>query len=160
MPEIRRNSGTGHVGLSERRRRLLGTAKAARCSYLIVFFVAFGLRLLVPLTSRGLVGNYSYDASVHYSAGAAVVHGRVPYRDFILLHPPGVVLAVAPAAWIGLLTSDRTGYALATLEFAALGATSAVLVQWSPGGSASGGGRQPLAVCSMRCGSLPFAAST
>ena len=97
-------------------------------SCVVVFCVAFGLRLLVPLTSRGLVGNYSYDASVYYSAGAALVHGRAPYRDFILLHPPGVALAVAPAAWIGRLTSDRTGFALATLGFTALGAASAVLV--------------------------------
>jgi hypothetical protein len=93
-----------------------------------VFGVAFGLRLLVPLTSRGLVGNYSYDASVYYSAGAALVHGRVPYRDFILLHPPGVALAVAPAALIGRLTSDHTGFALATLEFTVFGAASAALV--------------------------------
>ena len=90
--------------------------------------MAFGLRLLVPLTTRGLVGNYSYDASVYYSSGAALVHGRVPYRDFILLHPPGAVLALAPAAWIGRLTSDHVGFALAMLEFTALGAASAVLV--------------------------------
>ncbi|HEV2088896.1 MAG TPA: hypothetical protein VGR21_11355 [Cryptosporangiaceae bacterium] len=94
----------------------------------MLFVVAFGLRLLVPLTARGLVGNYSYDASVYYSAGAALVHGRVPYRDFIMLHPPGVLLAVAPAAWVGRLTTDRTGFALAMLEFTALGAASAVLV--------------------------------
>jgi alpha-1,2-mannosyltransferase len=97
-------------------------------SYVVVFSVAFALRLLVPLTSRGFVGNYSYDASVYYSAGAALIHGSVPYRDFILLHPPGVVLAVAPAAWIGRLTSDHIGFTLAMLEFAAFGAVSAVLV--------------------------------
>jgi hypothetical protein len=94
----------------------------------VVFFVAFGLRLLVPLTSRGLVGNYSYDAGVYYSAGAALVHGRLPYRDFILLHPPGVALAVAPAAWIGRLTTDHIGFAAAALEFTAFGAAAAVLV--------------------------------
>ena len=101
---------------------------AARLSTAVVFVVAFWMRLLVPLTSRGLVANYSYDASVYYSAGAAMIHGRVPYRDFILLHPPGVVLAVAPSAWIGRLTDDRTGFALAGLTFIILGAASAALV--------------------------------
>ncbi|MBV9411139.1 MAG: hypothetical protein JO148_06050, partial [Acidimicrobiia bacterium] len=94
----------------------------------VVFVLAFALRLLVPLTSRGLVGNYSYDAGVYYSSGAALVHGRLPYRDFILLHPPGIALAVAPAAWIGRLTTDHIGFAVAALEFIALGAASAVLV--------------------------------
>ena len=108
--------------------RPLNAAWGHRLSYVVVFAVAFGLRLLVPLTSRGLVGNYSYDASVYYSAGAALVHGRVPYRDFILLHPPGAMLAAAPAAWIGRLTSDHTGFALAMLEFTVFGAASAVLV--------------------------------
>ena len=107
---------------------------ARRLSYLAVFLLAFVLRLLVPLTSRGLVGNYSYDAGVYYSAGAALVQGRLPYRDFTLVHPPGVALATAPAAWIGRLTSDRTGFALATLEFTALGAASAVLVGVVAGG--------------------------
>jgi len=128
MPTVRRFSGTSHIRLRERLHRLVGPTKAGRLFCVVVFCVAFGLRLLVPLTSRGLVGNYSYDASVYYSAGAALIHGRVPYRDFILLHPPGVVLAVAPAAGIGRLTSDHTGFALATFEFAALGAASAVLV--------------------------------
>ena len=128
MPAIRRYSRTGLVRPSDRSHQLLGAANAGRVFYLVLFSVAFALRLLVPLTSRGLVGNYSYDASVYYSAGAALVHGRLPYRDFILLHPPGVVLAAAPAAWIGRLTTDHTGFALAVLEFTALGAASAVLV--------------------------------
>ncbi|MDQ3978231.1 MAG: hypothetical protein M3314_01575 [Actinomycetota bacterium] len=128
MPTIRRYSSTREVRLSERVRQLLRWGRADGFSYVVVFSVAFGLRLLVPLTSRGLVGNYSYDASVYYSAGAALIHARVPYRDFVLLHPPGVVLAVAPAAWIGRLTGDHTGFALATLEFTAFGAASAVLV--------------------------------
>jgi alpha-1,2-mannosyltransferase len=124
MPTIRRSSGTSYVRLRERL-RLVG---AGGLSCVVVLCVAFVLRLLVPLTNGGLVGNYSYDASVYYSAGAALVRGRVPYRDFILLHPPGVALATAPAAIIGRLTSDRTGFALAMLLFTALGAACAVLV--------------------------------
>ncbi len=138
---------------------MLGAARTGRFSLVVVFSVAFALRLLVPLTSRGLVGNYSYDASVYYSAGAALVHGRMPYRDFTLLHPPGVVLSVAPAAWTGRLTSDHTGFALAMLQFAALGGASAVLVVVVARGLGAGG-RQPLVGCSTPCGSLPSATST
>jgi hypothetical protein len=111
-----------------RRWQLAAAANTARVSGVIVFGVAFALRVLVPLTGGGLVGNYSYDAGVYYTAGAALVHGRLPYRDFILLHPPGVALAVAPAAWIGRHTSVHIGFAAAVLEFIAIGAISAVLV--------------------------------
>ncbi len=125
---IRRCCSPGDVGPGYRTRQAFASASAGRLSYVVVFFIAFGLRLLVPLTNVGLVGNYSYDASVYYSAGAALVHGRVPYRDFILLHPPGAMLATAPAAWIGRLTSDHTGFAIAMVEFTIFGAASAVLV--------------------------------
>ena len=103
-------------------------ASAESLTYSAVFLVAFALRVLVPFTGVGLVGNYSYDSGVYYAAGAALVRGRVPYRDFILLHPPGVALATAPAAWIGRVTNDHVGYAFVSLEFIAFGAASAVLV--------------------------------
>ncbi len=119
---------------------------AGNVGYVSVFGVALVLRLLVPLTSGGLTGVYGYDASVYYAAGAALVHGRVPYQDFILLHPPGAMLATAPAAWIGTLTSDQAGFATATILFAAIGAANAVLVVaigrrlgLGPAGSMAGG---------------------
>jgi hypothetical protein len=111
--------------MSERRVRAASTGWLPT---VVVFIVALWTRLLVPLTSRGLVANYSYDASVYYSAGAALIHGRVPYREFILLHPPGVMLTVAPSAWIGRLTDDQTGFAVAALQFMLFGAASAALV--------------------------------
>ena len=93
-----------------------------------VFAVAFAVRLCVVLTSGGLQGNYGYDASVYYAAADGLVHGRLPYRDFVLLHPPGIVLALAPFAWIGRLTTDHSGFIVANLGFTALGAINAVLV--------------------------------
>jgi alpha-1,2-mannosyltransferase len=101
---------------------------AGRSAYVGLFYVALVLRLLVPLTTGGLAGAFGYDASVYYASGAALVHARVPYRDFILLHPPGAVLATAPAAWVGSLTSDQAGFAVVTMLFAAAGAANAVLV--------------------------------
>src|SRR6266508_2580236 len=101
---------------------------AGRFAYVGLFCVALVLRLLVPLTTGGLAGAFGYDASVYYASGAALVHARVPYRDFILLHPPGAVLATAPAAWVGSLTSDQAGFAVVTMLFAAAGAANAVLV--------------------------------
>jgi alpha-1,2-mannosyltransferase len=94
----------------------------------VVFALAMAARLAVVLTSGGFGGNYGYDAGVYYSAGDALIHGRIPYRDFVLLHPPGLMLVLAPFAWLGRLTSDHAGFVTASLAFTALGAVNAVLV--------------------------------
>jgi hypothetical protein len=76
----------------------------------------------------GLKGNYGYDASVYYTAADAFVHGRMPYRDFVLLHPPGLMLVLAPFAALGSATTDLTGFVVANFALALLGACNAVLV--------------------------------
>ena len=93
-----------------------------------VFLVALAARVLPVLRGRGYASNLGYDAGVYYAAGDGLVHGRLPYRDFVLLHPPGVMLALAPFAAIGRLTSDHVGFVLACLGFTAIGAVNAALV--------------------------------
>jgi hypothetical protein len=95
---------------------------------LAVFVLAAAARLAVVLTSGGFGGNYGYDTGVYYAAGDALVHGRVPYRDFVLLHPPGLMLTLAPFGWLGRVTTDHAGFVAACLAFTALGAVNAVLV--------------------------------
>ena len=95
---------------------------------IVVFAAAVAARLGVVLASGGFGGNYGYDAGVYYAAGDALVHGWVPYRDFVLLHPPGLMLVLAPFGWLGSLTSDHAGFVTASLAFSALGAVNAVLV--------------------------------
>ena len=94
----------------------------------MVFVLAVAARLAVVLTSGGFGGNYGYDVGVYYAAGDALIHGRVPYRDFVLLHPPGLMLALAPFGWLGRVTSDHAGFVTASLAFTVLGAVNAVLV--------------------------------
>ena len=94
-----------------------------------VFAVAFLLRIGTVLASRGGPGgNFGYDASVYYAASDALLHGRWPYTDFVLLHPPGIMLALAPFAALGRATTDHAGFITANTAFAALGALNAVLV--------------------------------
>lgn len=96
---------------------------------LVVFAVALATRLSMVLASTGgLGGNFGYDASVYYAAADSLTFGRLPYRDFVLLHPPGITLALAPFAWIGRMTSDHAGFMTAAVAFAVLGAVNAALV--------------------------------
>jgi hypothetical protein len=95
---------------------------------LVVFLVAFGVRLLTVLRGGGLYGSVGYDGSVYYAAAAGVAHGLLPYRDFLLLHPPGILLALIPFAALGRMIGDPTAFALARLTWLLLGAANAILV--------------------------------
>ncbi|GAA2752016.1 hypothetical protein [Amnibacterium kyonggiense] len=85
------------------------------------------LRFVALLRTGGPLGMGGYDDGVDYAAAAALVHGRLPYRSFLLLHPPGVVLAAAPFAAIGSVFGDRVGFVAARLAFEALGGLGAAL---------------------------------
>lgn len=93
-----------------------------------VGLVAFVIRLVPVLRGGGLKGFYNYDPAVYYAAAVGMAHGLMPYRDFLLLHAPGVPVALLPFALIGLQTSDSTGMALARLAIMVMGAVTAVLV--------------------------------
>ncbi|SEP62532.1 hypothetical protein [Microlunatus flavus] len=90
--------------------------------------LAFAVPLAVDLRSGGLHGRIGYDGSVYYASAVALAHGVLPYRDFLLLHPPGIVLALLPFAALGAVVGDPDALALARLAWFAAGAVSAALV--------------------------------
>ncbi len=93
----------------------------------VIAVVAFAIRLRLLTHSGGLDGSDVYDDGVYYAAADALVHGRLPYRDFLFLQPPGTLLVLAPFAWVGALTRDGYGVVAARLAFMAIGAANAVL---------------------------------
>lgn len=95
---------------------------------LAVAALAVTLRLVPVLRGGGLHGVLGYDDGVYYSAANALLSGRLPYRDYLLLHPPGIIAVLSPFAALGRLTTDSTGLALARLAFMGVGALNAVLV--------------------------------
>jgi alpha-1,2-mannosyltransferase len=89
---------------------------------------AFLFRLVPVLRGGGLVGMGNYDDGVYYTSAIGLVHGLLPYRDFLLLHPPGMPLLLAPFALVAQLTSDSYGFAAARVGWMLLGAANAVLI--------------------------------
>jgi alpha-1,2-mannosyltransferase len=60
--------------------------------------VAIALRLY-QLTRPGyLLGVSEYDGGVYFGSAVLLVHGYLPYRDFILVQPPGITMLMAPVA--------------------------------------------------------------
>ncbi len=103
------------------------TVRSLTALSLAVAALAFTLRLVPVLRGGGLQGVLGYDDGVYYSAANALLSGRLPYRDYLLLHPPGIIAVLAPFAALGRLLSDSTGLALARLAFMGVGALNAVL---------------------------------
>jgi hypothetical protein len=94
----------------------------------LVFAIAFGVRLLPVLRGGGLHYTGRYDDGVYYTAAEALGFGHLPYRDFVMLHPPGSTILLLPFTLLGRLTSDSLGMTVARLSFMALGGLCAVLV--------------------------------
>jgi alpha-1,2-mannosyltransferase len=90
--------------------------------------VAFLARLLPVLSSGGLFAINTYDAAVYFGSAVALTSGQLPYRDFLLLHPPGSTVAFAPFAALGLVVGESDAWALARLAVMALGSLTAILI--------------------------------
>ena len=76
----------------------------------------------------GYSGTFAYDPSVYYGSAAAMLHGRWPYADFVLLHPPLASLVLLPFAALGAVTRDSVGFESAQVAFAIVGSINAGLV--------------------------------
>lgn len=120
-----------------RRRQVDATSQPARTGtarhgwallVVVVSSVAFLARLVPLLRGGGLYGLGNYDDGVHFTSALGLVHGRMPYHDFLLLQPPGIVLALAPFAALSRVIGDPTAFAVGRLAWMVLGAASAVLV--------------------------------
>jgi alpha-1,2-mannosyltransferase len=90
--------------------------------------IAFVIRLVPVLRGGGLFGIGNYDDGVYYAAATGLVHGLLPYRDFLLLHPPAMPLLLTPFALAAQVTSDSYGFAAARVAWMLLGAINAVLI--------------------------------
>ncbi|MGI8459717.1 MAG: glycosyltransferase 87 family protein [Propionibacteriaceae bacterium] len=90
--------------------------------------LALASRLIPLLRGGGLLGLGNYDDGVHYASAAGLVRGLLPYRDFLLLQPPGISVLLAPFALLGRVAGDPVGFAVARLAFVAVGSLTAALV--------------------------------
>lgn len=94
-----------------------------------VAVVAVLVRLLPYLQPGALTEPREYDDAVAWTGARALAAGGMPYRDFVFLHPPGVLLAMLPFG-LGSGGDDAVRLGVARLAVVALGAVNAVLVAY------------------------------
>ncbi len=80
---------------------------------IITGFTVIGLGLRLFLLSRPgyLLGVTQYDDGPYFGSALRLVHGALPYRDFIIVQPPGITLVMTPAALLAQVTSTAWGMA-------------------------------------------------
>lgn len=70
--------------------------------------------LAFQLHQRGfLFGITEYDDGVYFGNAVRLVHGALPYRDFVSVDPPGMMLALSPIALLSRAIGTRDALALA-----------------------------------------------
>jgi hypothetical protein len=86
--------------------------------------VAIGLRLYDLSRPGFLLGINEYDEGTDFGSAVRLVHGALPYRDFIMVHPPGITLLMFPVALATKAAGTQAGLAVARVITAFAGAAA------------------------------------
>jgi Glycosyltransferase family 87 len=85
--------------------------------------VAIGLRFYELSRPGYLFSVTEYDDGTDFGSAIRLIHGVMPYRDFIMVQPPGITLLMAPVALatkaLSTATAMATGRVLTSLASAA-----------------------------------------
>lgn len=88
----------------------------------VVAVVLRGYPLVRLTTSNG------YDGPVYFNAAVQLVHGELPYRDFVLVHPPLIAVLLAPVALLAHLVGTAGAFTIARWVTVLVGAAAVVLI--------------------------------
>jgi alpha-1,2-mannosyltransferase len=100
----------------------LGRIQTPRLVYAVIGVCTAAAAFLrfYQLTRPGyLLGVTEYDDGVQFGDAARLVSGVIPYRDFVVMQPPGSFLLMAPVAALAKVTGSAWGLAIARLLTAA-----------------------------------------
>jgi hypothetical protein len=123
---VRPTAGSSRGDAPALRRRIVGAPVTAVIVAITVF--ALGLRLYQLARPGHLLGVGDYDDGADFGSAIWLVHGVLPYRDFVVVQPPGITLLMTPAALLSRLTgSTEWAIAAGRLLTALAGAASVAL---------------------------------
>jgi alpha-1,2-mannosyltransferase len=109
----------------------LGRIETPRLVYAVIAVCTAGAAFLrfYQLTRPGyLLGVTEYDDGVQFGDAVRLVSGVIPYRDFVVMQPPGSILLMAPVALLAKVTGSAWGLAIARLLTAAADTACVVLI--------------------------------
>ncbi len=71
-----------------------------------------------------------YDSGVYLAASIHFISGSIPYRDFVFVQPPGIVLLMSPVALFSRIFGSHDGFVVARVISAVVTALNATLLAW------------------------------
>ncbi len=89
--------------------------------------LALGLRLFYLTRPGYLLGVTEYDDGSYFGSAVRLVHGMLPYRDFVFVQPPGITLLMTPVALLARLIGTDWGLAVARIATMLAGAAGVAL---------------------------------
>ncbi|TAN24818.1 MAG: phospholipid carrier-dependent glycosyltransferase [Actinomycetota bacterium] len=118
------------VSLTQRLSTRYDSASEPGYSGLIALFVLIGLLLRFYLLARPghLFGITEYDDGVYFGASFRLIEGVIPYRDFVLVQPPGIAVLLTPIAFISKAIGTAHGLAIARIVTVLTDSASIALV--------------------------------
>jgi hypothetical protein len=89
--------------------------------------LALGLRGFQIFRSGHLLGVGDYDDGADFGSALRLIHGVLPYRDFIIVQPPGSTLLMTPAAAVSSFAGTAWAIAAGRILTALASAAAVVL---------------------------------
>jgi alpha-1,2-mannosyltransferase len=89
--------------------------------------LALLLRLYQLSRPGFLLSVNEYDDGPYFGSAVRLVYGALPYRDFLIVQPPGITLLMIPAALLSKVTGTAWGMALGRILTSLAGAASVAL---------------------------------
>jgi alpha-1,2-mannosyltransferase len=94
----------------------------------LIVLAGLAVRAWLPTVHHAWGGISEFDDGVHFGAAQLLLAGRLPYRDFAFLQPPGIVLFLQPLAALARLIGDEPALVVGRAVFVAIGALNICLV--------------------------------
>lgn len=113
MSETVARTGSGNLPDAAAQPRAPRVLTAVNVVIAVATAVGFGLRLYYQFTRPGfLLGVNEYDDGPYFGSAVLLIHGVVPYRDFVFVQPPGITLLMAPAGLLSTVIGTAWGLAV------------------------------------------------
>ncbi len=89
---------------------------------------AIAVRLDGLVRSGFVTASWNYDDAVFLGSAIRLIHGVLPYRDFVLIVPPGATLLLTPFAAVGNLVGAENALVAARLAMPFVGGANVLLL--------------------------------
>ena len=108
-------------------RRSWTPSSRVNTALVLITLLAIGLRLYQLTRPQYLLGVTEYDDGTDFGSAILLIHGYLPYRDFIMVQPPGITLLMAPVAAVTKGLGTAWGMAVGRILTAVAGGVGAGL---------------------------------